>query len=136
MNKFFRIFTVLISAAAIVLVNTICKPCHGFMPMPCEHSTYIAEFVLAFVLILNISTLFIKKKAVQPLTALLNIASGIFLLFIPAFGRCQVASMSCNMKTFPTLRSVGLLISAFSAVFLVIIILKGSSRRRSYANAK
>lgn len=136
MNKFFRIFTIIISAAALVLVNTICRPCNGLMAMPCEHSTLIAEIILIVAAAVNASTLFIKKNLVHTLTAMLNTASGIFLLFIPAFGRCQVASMSCNIKTFPTLRSAGLIIAAFSSVHLIIIIVKEISRRQAHANAQ
>lgn len=136
MNKFFRIFTIIISLAVIVLVNTVCKPCHGLMAMPCEHSTHIAEIVLFAAAAVNASTLFIKKNVVHVLTALINIASGIFLLFVPAFGRCQMASMSCNIKTFPALRSAGLIISAFSVIFLIIIAIKVFSRRQIHADAQ
>ena len=136
MNKLVRIFTILLSAATVALVNTACRPCHGYMAMQCEHSTHIAEAVLAAVIVLNAVTLFIKKSAVHPITALFNIAAGVFLQFIPVFGRCQVASMSCNMKTFPLLRITGLLIAAFSAIALIINVVKIVSRRRTHANAQ
>ena len=134
MNKFTKILTIVLSSITIALINTLCKPCHGLMAMPCEHSTHIADIILLILILLNAPALFVKKNYFHSLTAVLNTASGIFLLFIPFFGRCQVASMSCNIRTFPVLRSVGLLISAFSAVFLIISIIKVSSRRQSHAD--
>ncbi len=136
MNKFFKIFTIIISSAAAVMIHNVCKPCHGYMAMPCEHSTFIAEIVLYALIIANVSTLFAKQAFAHPLTAFLNIAAGLFLKFIPAFGHCQVAFMSCNMKTFPTLRTTGLLIAAFSAIALIINVVKIASRRRTHANAQ
>ena len=136
MRKFTGIITIIISAAAIVLINTVCKPCHGLMPMPCEHSTHSADAVLLFLIVLNAATLFVKNNIAHTLTAFLNTASGIFLQFIPSFGRCQIASMSCNMKTFPVLRSAGLLIAAFSLVFIIVFIIKNVPQRRKYAHVK
>ena len=134
LKKSLRIITIIISATVLVLINTICKPCHGLMAMPCEHSTFIADIVLLFLIVINASVLFVKKNPAHFLTAFLNVASGVFLLFIPYFGKCQLASMSCNIKTFPLLRSAGLLISAFSAAFIIVNIIKASSRRKNHAN--
>lgn len=136
MNKFFKIFTIIIAASAIVMVHSVCKPCHGYMAMPCEHSTFIAEIALYALIIASGSTLFVKRAFAHTLTAVLNIAAGVFLQFISAFGHCQVASMSCNMKTFSMLRITGALIGAFSAIALIINVVKIVSRRRTHANAQ
>lgn len=133
MRKFTEIITIFFATAVLVLINTVCKPCHGLMAMPCEHSTNIAEIILLILIILNASALFVKKNHFHYLTAVLSTASGLFLQFIPCFGRCQVASMSCNIRTFPVLKSASLLFFAFSFIFLIISILKEASRRRSNA---
>ena len=136
MRKFTEIITIFIATAVLMLINTVCKPCHGLMAMPCEHSTKIAEIILLILIILNASALFVKKNHLHYLTAVLSTASGIFIQFIPCFGRCQVASMSCNIRTFPVLSSAGIIIFISYLIFLIISIIKAYSRRQIHADAQ
>ena len=135
MNKFVKIITVIISAVTLVLINTVCRPCHGRMAMPCEFSAHIASAVLVLLIAVNILTLLINKQAAHISSALLNTAAGIFLLFVNAFGKCKVASMSCNMKTFPVLRSAGTFIAVFSLIFLTAVLAGNIKGGRKHADA-
>ncbi|MBP0961611.1 MAG: DUF4418 family protein [Oscillospiraceae bacterium] len=135
MNKFVKIITVIISAVTLVLINTVCRPCHGRMAMPCEFSAHIASAVLIVLTVVNIFTLLMKNNAVHIPAALFNLAAGVFLLFVNTFGKCQVASMSCNMKTFPVLRSAGTFIASFSLIFLAAVVIRNIKGGRKHADA-
>ena len=135
MNKFVKIITVIISAVTLVLINTVCRPCHGRMAMPCEFSAHIASAVLLVLTVVNIFTLLMKNNAVHIPAALFNLAAGVFLLFVNTFGKCQVASMSCNMKTFPVLRSAGMFIASFSLIFLAAVVIRNIKGGRKHADA-
>ena len=135
MNKFVKIITVIISAVTLVLINTVCRPCHGRMAMPCEFSAHIASAVLLVLTVVNIFTLLMKNNAVHIPAALFNLAAGVFLLFVNTFGKCQVASMSCNMKTFPVLRSAGTFIASFSLIFLAAVVIRNIKGGRKHADA-
>ena len=135
MNKFVKIITVIISAVTLVLINTVCRPCHGRMAMPCEFSAHIASAVLLVLTVVNIFTLLMKNNAVHIPAALFNLAAGVFLLFVNTFVKCQVASMSCNMKTFPVLRSAGTFIASFSLIFLAAVVIRNIKGGRKHADA-
>ena len=119
LKNFLRIITIIISVIALVLINTVCKPCHGLMEMPCERSTRIAD-VLLVIVILSCAVSFVGKRIADIVTAVLTAVLGIFLVFVSKFGHCQVSFMSCNTKTFPALRISGIIIFAVSLLILIL----------------
>ena len=122
MHYYSKIITSAVSLISLVLVNTACKPCHGLMAMPCERSTHIAMVILALILISSILSLIMKKQVLQTMADIINTLLGIFLLLVPKFGQCQVASMSCRLKTFPTLIICGILIIIVSVISIIAVI--------------
>ena len=122
MHYYSKIITSAVSLISLVLVNTACKPCHGLMAMPCERSTHIAVVILALILISSILSIIIKKQVLQTAANVINTLLGIFLLLVPKFGQCQVASMSCRLKTFPTLTIGGILIIIVSVISIIAAI--------------
>lgn len=135
MKQYSKFITAFISVAAFVLIHTLCKPCHGMMAMPCEHSTEIASIVLAVILLSDILSFVIKSEAFRRITSATNALLGIFLLFTPAFGKCQVASMACRLRTFPTLTVSGMLIAGISIIALISVLVKHRARRKRHAHA-
>ena len=78
--------------------------------------------ILALILISSILSLIIKKQVLQTMADIINTLLGIFLLLVPKFGQCQVASMSCRLKTFPTLIICGILIIIVSVISIIAVI--------------
>ena len=125
---------IIIAVFLLIAVRTFCRPCHGVMEMPCEHSTKIAGIVLLGVIAVCIIRGLINNRLVQRGGSVLIIIGGILLILTPVFGKCQVASMSCCMKTFPALKLGGILIIAFTAVFAVIGTVNEYLRSESHAH--
>ncbi|MBE6877445.1 MAG: DUF4418 family protein [Ruminococcus sp.] len=126
------IFTILTCIFLLISVNTFCRPCHGMMSMPCEHSTGIACIILAVMTAVNLGGLFLKKKAVPVICRILNIIGSIGLILTPVFGKCQVASMSCNTRTFPILKIGGLLIIAVMLILTVTELIRNSAKGETH----
>lgn len=133
-NKVISSIYITIASFLLLAVRTFWKPCHGLMEMPCERSTRIACIVLCVIIITGILKFLLKNKPAQIITSVINTIGGILLIVTPLFGKCKIASMSCNMKTFPALRLGGILIIAFTAVFAGISILKLILRSESHAH--
>lgn len=136
LNKSTGISTTVIAVFLLIAVNTFCKPCHGMMAMPCEHSKGIACIVLAVPALTGVAAVFLKKRFVPMVLCIINIACGVLLILTPKFGRCQVASMTCNTKTFPTLKIGGLLLIVLSVIFMVINAIQNNARREVHAHTK
>ena len=134
MRQISRILTALLSVGTFLLVHTICKPCHGMMTMPCERSTTVAGLVLALVLLSDILSFVIKSEQFRAVTSGINALLGFSLLFVPLLGQCQVASMSCRMRTFPVLTITGILITVISAAPVFVSILKKTTGGTHHAH--
>lgn len=111
------IINILISLFLFISIHTFLSPCSGVMEMPCGYSVKAANLILVILIILNIGKLFVRDKMGLLFIDIAAIAAGIELVFIPRIGRCQIASMSCNTKTFPALIVGGLLITILTAIF-------------------
>ena len=133
-NKISAVISIIISAFLIIAVNTFWRPCHGVMAMPCEHSTRIACIVLAAVIAAGILRIISGKKLFRIIDNAVGIAGGILLIITPVFGKCQVASMACNMKTFPTLKMGGILLILVAVVSVILEILNILSRSKRHAH--
>ena len=105
------------------------------MAMPCEHSTGIAGIVLVVILLSDILSFIVKHERFRQLTSVTNTLLGVLLLFTPAFGQCQVASMACRLRTFPTLTVSGLLIAGISLAALISVLVKRQTGRKTHAHA-
>jgi hypothetical protein len=133
-NRILSSIYIIIAGSLLIAVNTFCKPCHGLMEMPCERSTRTACIVLGVIIAVSAVRSAVKNRPVQIMSSLISAAGGVLLIFTPAFGRCRIASMSCNMKTFPALRLGGILLIALTAVFAFISLLNRYLRSESHAH--
>ena len=133
-NKISALISIIISAFLIIAVNTFLRPCHGVMAMPCERSTKIACIVLIAVVIAAILRIVSGKKLIGIINYAVGIAGGVLLIITPVFGKCQVASMACNMKTFPALKMGGILLILVTAVSVILEILNKLSRGKRHAH--
>ena len=133
-NKISALISIIISAFLITAVNTFLRPCHGVMAMPCEHSTKIACIVLIAVIAASVLRFTSGKTLFGIISNAVGIAGGILLIITPVFGKCQVASMACNMKTFPALRIGGILLILAAAVSVTAEIFKKISRSKRHAH--
>ncbi|MBQ5336814.1 MAG: DUF4418 family protein [Oscillospiraceae bacterium] len=115
-NRISSSVNIIISAFLLAAVNTFCKPCHGLMTMPCERSTRIACVALAVIIAASILRFFLKKGA-QAAAVVITVLSSILLILAPVLGKCKVAFMSCNQKTFPALRTGGIFIIVLTVIF-------------------
>ena len=131
-----ELIIILIAVFLLIAVNTFCKPCHGLMDMPCEHSKSIACIVLSVMTATSLISLIVGRKAVHFTVSVLNIICGIMLILIPLFGRCQISSMSCNMKTFPLLRVGGIFSIILTAMFTAISVIKNYSRSNRHVHTR
>jgi len=127
-----EIFTILMAGFLLISVNSFARPCHGMMAMPCEHSTRIACIILALMIAVNLGALFLKKKAVPMICRILNLIASIGLILTPIFGKCQVASMACNTRTFPILKIGGMLIIAVTLILTVIEFIRSSAKGETH----
>lgn len=135
-GKLSSVFNIVIAVFLLIAVNSFCKPCHGMMEMPCERSKMIACIVSAVITALNIANLFIKNKSVRAGISALSVSGGVLLILTPKFGKCQIASMACNMKTFPVLKLGGILIITFTVVFTIYLFIQDHLRNKSHAHTK
>ena len=134
MKQYSKFITALISVISFLLIHTVCKPCHGMMAMPCEHSAAIAGILLAVILLSDILSFIVKHERFRQITSVSNALLGVLLLFTPAFGQCQVASMACRLRTFPTLTVSGLLIAGISVAALISVLVKRQTGRKPHAH--
>ena len=135
MKQYSKLITALISVVSFILIHTACKPCHGMMAMPCERSTGIAGIVLAVILLSDILSFLVKQEKFRQITSVINVLFGVLLLLTPIFGQCQVASMACRLRTFPTLNVSGLLIAGVSLAALISVLVKRQTGRKTHAHA-
>ncbi len=135
MKQYSKFITAVISIISFILIHTVCRPCHGLMAMPCERSTAIASAVLAVILLSDILSYIIKQQTFRRVTNITNALFGILLLFTPAFGQCKVASMSCRLRTFPTLTVSGLLIAGISIGALVAYLISRRAGRKQHVHS-
>lgn len=126
-----NIFIVIFLLAAI---HTIFSPCQGAMEMPCNHSTQTASLILLLLLILTIGKQFVNDRKGSISLSAAIVAAGIELLWIPNLGKCQISSMSCNAKTFPTLCVGALLMIALTVISEAINLV--STRRYQNVHGK
>lgn len=133
-NKLSGIINIVVTGFLLISINTFFKPCQGVMQMPCNYSTKAAELILVIILILNIGRLFVEDVKGRLFMDITTVAAGLELIFVPHIGRCQMASMSCNAKTFPALRVGALLIIILTVIFEVISLI--NSRRERHVHSK
>ena len=133
-NKIMMLISIIISVFLIIAVNTFWQPCHGAMAMPCERSKNIVCIVLIAVTAANILSLFIRKKLFHIINSVICIVGGVFAVTAPLLGKCQIASMACNMKTFPTLRVGGILLIVIVLVSEALRLFNKLIRSKSHAH--
>ena len=135
-HKISSAVNILIGAFLLIAVNSFLRPCHGMMAMPCEFSAGIACAVLAVMTAVNLVSLLIRRKEVRLASSLLSILSGAALILTPRFGRCQVANMACNLKTFPALKLGGIFVIVFTAVFAAAGIIRDHARSSRHVHTR
>ena len=123
-HKVLGVVNIVIATFLIVAINTFLGPCKGAMEMPCNSSVKIAVLIIILLIAINLGKVIVKEAKSQIVLGIIGIIGGVELLFIPALGKCQLASMSCNTKAFPTLYIGALLIIIIAAISIILEILR------------
>lgn len=87
--------------------------------MGCGYSVKAANLILILLVILSIGKFFVSDTKANLVMNLIVAAAGIELLFVPQIGRCQLATMTCNARTFPVI-DIGALLLLLVAVITMI----------------
>ena len=127
------VVNIIISAFLLTAIHTFWHPCEGAMAMACTYSTRTATVLLILAVIINAGKLFVSDVKGRLVLSVTTVAVGIFLTLIPQLGRCQVASMSCNAKTFPALCVGALLIIAQTVIFESADLLGNRRKRHAFS---
>ena len=125
------VINIVISAFLLTAIHTFWHPCEGAMAMACTYSTRTATLLLILAVIINAGKLFVSDVKGRIVLSVTTVAAGIFLTLTPQIGRCQVAAMSCNAKTFPAIRVGALLMIALTVIFECADLL--GNRRKHHA---
>lgn len=129
------VINIIVSVFLLIAVHTFLHPCEGAMDMPCTYSTKTAVFLLVLAVLINVGRLFVSDQKARLTLSITTVAIGIEVILVPQMGRCLVASMSCNAKTFPALYVGSLFIIVLTIIFEVADLL-GEKRRKSNVHSK
>ena len=125
------IMNIIISVFLLIAVQTFLHPCKGDMAMPCNYSTTAAILVLVLIAVLNIGKLFVSESSGRVVLGITTIVAGVELLVIPHLGRCQMATMSCNTKTFPSLTIGAVLIIVLTVIFEIVYLIGNQGKHHA-----
>lgn len=127
-NKVSVFINVLISAFLLVGEATFLHPCKGEVPMACNYSVNAAKGILILLLILNIGKWFTGDRKAQIAMNVTTMTGCILLIVTPKLGACNIATMTCNTRSFPALMIGGLFMFAFTVIFMIF---DGLDKRRA-----